>query len=131
MESDISSDSAFTASSLSFKDTKKLFPFSRTVSSWCGISVIPAFSSASHTSVEESTIVGTPIATTGIPIVSRLIAPRRFPIPDPGDIPVSQSCTVVPSLSMLRAASASIAIITYGEILCTSDFMRSDVSIPV
>ena len=63
--------------------TKKLLPFSSTARSGGGSSsspsadVIPAFSSASHTSVDESTTVGTPTDITGTPSVAFVSADQK------------------------------------------------------
>ena len=65
----------------------------------------------SYLKVFESTTVGTPIAITGTPKVSKLSLFLEFPTPDPGEIPVSDSCMVLHSLDGFLAARASITII--------------------
>ena len=59
--------------------------------------------------LRESITVGTPIAITGTPMVSIPIAIFGFPIPLPGDIPVSHICIVRPSRSGEFDAMESIA----------------------
>ena len=79
------------------------------------LSSIP--STNSLTMVNASITVGTPILITGIPIVLLLISGLLLSTPDPGEIPVSEICMVVPSLSIDFAAKASIIITAFGAIL--------------
>ena len=85
----------------------------------------------SLTMVAASTTVGTPIARTGIPTVSFVMALRWFPTPEPGLIPVSEIWMVRLSLLELLAARASTAIIISGFVSRTMPLMISTVSIPV
>ena len=87
-------------------------------------------SSALITMVAASTTVGTPMAMTGIPMVSSVRPFRWFPTPEPGWIPVSVSWIVEFSLYVERAARASITIMTSGSVCFTTPRMISAVSIP-
>ena len=75
--------------------------------------------------------VGTPMEMTRQPSVAALISRRRFPIPAPGAIPVSLICTVVLTLRISFAASASMTSTTSGLTIETTFSIRSAVSIPV
>ena len=78
-----------------------------------------------------STTVGTPIAITGIPNVCWFTSFRLFCTPAPGAMPVLLICTVVPNLSILLEARASITTTAAGFVLSVKDKMISAVSIPV
>ena len=102
----------------------------------CGISIflvlrLQSLPRISIASVCASTTVGTPIAITGTPTVSLVILVRWLPTPAPGEIPVSLICSVQPSLSVLREASASIATTAVGLIRRTMLRIYSPVSMPV
>ena len=78
-----------------------------------------------------STTVGTPTAITGTPSVSRSNAQRRLPTPEPGQMPVSDSCTALHSRSRRRAARASTAMTMAGSTRWTSPATASADSTPV
>ena len=76
----------------------------------------PSTDSRSHPTVTPSATVGTPMEITEVPSVWRLNSLRRFIAPDPGEMPVLESCTVRPRRFKLRAANASIIITQEGFI---------------
>ena len=69
----------------------------------------PASARTSAQRVAASTTVGTPMAMTGTPRVSRFSAARALPTPDPGTMPVSAIWMVRQTRSRLREARASTA----------------------
>ena len=75
--------------------------------------------------------MGTPIAMTGAPAVLSFIGIFGAPMPPPGVMPVEDICTVVPSLSALRAARASIAMMRSGDILSEIPQTALNESMPV
>ena len=86
---------------------------------------------ASAAMVEAYTTIGTPTATTGTPSVSRESASRRLPMPEPGLMPPSLSCTVRLMRPVLRAASASTQMTAAGRAHDTRPRTISPVSMPV
>ena len=75
-----------------------------------GVTIIGVSLFCSFPKRAASRQVGTPTAITGIPTVFWLISFRSLPTPEPGEIPLSESCMVVPSLLGSAAAKASITI---------------------
>lgn len=74
-----------------------------------GVTMSPAWD-GSPRSVPAEMTVGTPTAMTGTPMVRRSKAVRVLPMPLPGTIPVSASCTVQQRRFSSQAARASTAI---------------------
>ena len=87
----ITRDALFTSSSHSFGDTKKRLPLSRTSRRSSAAFSFPLRTRVSYISEEESMTVGTPITITGTLNVFSVSSRLLFPIPEPGQIPVSQS----------------------------------------
>lgn len=94
-------------------------------------SSVPAFSRISKAIVFPSTTVGTPMAITGTPRDFSLISLLWFPTPEPGHIPEVLICTVLPNLSVLLEARASITITAQGFMLFATLAIISALSIPV
>ena len=67
----------------------------------------------------------------GIPRVASESSLRELATPLPGEIPLSQSCIVVPSRSTSEQARASTAMTAEGFISRHTAFISSAVSIPV
>ena len=87
--------------------------------------------SRSAARVDASTTVGTPTASTGTPREARSRAHRWLPTPEPGAIPVSDSCTVRHSRFKDREARASTATTQAGFSLRHTAWTSSPLSIPV
>ena len=72
-----------------------------------------------------------PTASTGTPRVSLFSAARWFPTPEPGMMPVSESCTVAHTRSQRREARASMAMTRDGRTSATRPRTASADSTPV
>ena len=84
-----------------------------------------------RTMVWTSTTVGTPIAVTGIPSMRCESSRRELATPLPGDMPLSVSWIVVPSLRTSEHARASTAMMPAGCSCAMRAVIISAVSIPV
>ena len=71
------------------------------------------------------------MAMTGMPNVRRDSSFRRLETPEPGEMPLSQICTVVPTRSGSPAARASMAMRAAGFVSRTRAAKISQVSMPV
>ena len=80
---------------------------------------------------EASTTVGTPMEITGIPIFSRVSAMRELFTPEPGCIPLSDSCIMQARCESFLEASASMAIRQSGLMSSIILLIISPLSIPV